>query len=302
MRDAEDPPPRRGSPPPKVGSPELEAWLNATNAKYREQELPPKQRPFQAMIDFTLEFNWSGMFDSPLARAVFDYFYRNSPPGAHQMGALFTGAFYYDACFWPVEIPITFGSVTLDAFEALGTMPIPVKQTLARDYEPYVAHWADCCDYAFGLDDVQKLQPLSPKAADFLRNAAAELDGAIAQLLAQPPNLKAILQLRMATEIFLKVLLIQEKGLDDAGLKKLSHSIEKIARECFELTGITVFQHVASKAAIFPEVGARYDGPELKASEVGKALLLAQRAASAVLRKYSGRDVKAGLIDGPANR
>jgi hypothetical protein len=113
MRDPGAVPWRRGHPPPKVGSPELESWLIAANARYREQDLPPKQRPFQAMLDFTGEFNCSLTHDSPLTRAVFDYFYRNSAPGAHRVGSLFRGAFYFDACFWPVEMPLIFGQVQL---------------------------------------------------------------------------------------------------------------------------------------------------------------------------------------------
>ncbi len=299
MKDPSSVPWQRGRPPPKVGSPELEAWLAEANARYRDQELPPKQRPFQAMLDFTGAFNCSLSHDSPLTRAVFDYFYRNSAPGAHQIGLLFKGAFYFDACFWPIEMPLIFGEVRLDAFKCLETMPIEVKRDLAHDWEPYVAHWAECCDYGYGFDDIARTAGMSAKAADFLRNGDAELTGAISQLLETRPNLKAILQLRMATEIFMKALLIQEKGLDDAGLKKLGHSIERIAEECHATTGISTFKQVALKAGVFPDIGARYDGPELKASEVAKALLLAQRAAAAVVRKYSGRDVRAGLSGMP---
>jgi hypothetical protein len=274
---------------------QLEAWLKSANDRYRREEMPPRGRPFQAMSDYTREFKCSVAFDSPLAKSVFDWFHANSQPGSHAVGALFTGAFYFDACFWPLYIPLGYGMFSLNALECLGTMPLPLKQQIEQsrqDLWHLAIYWADCCDYAYGIDDVRKQEKLNPKALSFIENADRELIGAIAQLNSARPNSKAILALRMATEIFLKALLIQEKNLTDQQLKKLSHRIEDIAEECFVATRVQEFRAIAKAASIFPDVSDRYTGDERKLSEVWRAVCVAQAAATTVTRRYTDRDMR----------
>lgn len=281
---------------------DLEAWLQAANERYRREEMPPRRRPFQAMSDYTRGFNCSVAFGSPLAKSVFDWFYAHSKPDSHAVGALFTGAFYFDACFWPLSIPMGYGTFTLNALESLDTMQPPLRRQLEksrRDMWRLATYWADCCDYAYGIDDLRRLRTLDQRALAFLENGDKELVGAIAQLVSPRPNDKAILALRMTAEIFLKALLIQEKGLTDQELKKLSHRIEDVAEQCFLVTQLTEFQAVAKASKVFPEVSDRYTGTDRKLSDVWLALCVAQTAATTVTRRYTDRDMRPQLFTKP---
>lgn len=280
----------------------LETWLTSTNARYRADELPPRHRPFRALSDFSREFKCSISLDSPLAQSIFDWFYKHSQPGAHATGALFTGAFYFDACFWPLYIPIGYGTFSLNALNCLETMPQSIKEHISQSREDLwdlALYWADCCDYAYGIDDISKEGKLNAKALAFIQNGDRELAGAIAQLVSPRPNAKAILALRMACEIFLKTLLIQERNLTDQQLKKLSHKIEDIAAECFAITHAPEFDAVAKTGGTFPEVSDRYEGVERKLSEVWNALCVTQIAATAVIRQYTDRDMHSQLFPSP---
>lgn len=204
--------------PPMIAPQALENWLYSANVRYRAEEIPPRDRPFKALSDFTRTFNCSLALDSPVAIAIFDWFRKHSQPGSHEVGALFTGAYHFDACFWPLHIPIGYGKLPINALDCLETMPLSLKEQISQSPQnlwELDRYWANCCDYAYGIDDVEKESKLCKRALAFLRNGHRELTGAIRQLISPPPNTKAILALGMASEIFMKALLIQERSLTD---------------------------------------------------------------------------------------
>lgn len=283
----------------------LEAWLSSTNTRYAAVELPPRHRPFRALGDFSREFKCSISLDLPVAKAIFDWFYKHSQPDMHATGALFTSAYYFDGCFWPLYIPIGYGAFSINALDCLETMPQSIKEHLSQnrqDLWDLALYWADCCDYGYGIDDISKQGKLNEKALAFIQNGDRELAGAIAQLVSPRPIAKAILTLRMACEIFLKALLIQEQNLTDQKLKKLSHKIEDIAAECFAVTRVPEFDVVAKTKSVFPDVSDRYDGVELKLLEVWNALCVTQIAATAVIRHYTDRDMRSQIFSPPKLR
>jgi hypothetical protein len=267
-----------------------EEWLTRTNERFRAMNLPPKQRPFKALQELALSRGLQITLNSPAAEKIFQWFLANTQPGAHAIGPLYTGVFFYDACFWPVTIPIFYGRVRLDAFKALETMPDAIKGAIKGDPRAchvLAEHWRNCLEFALGFDVLRKSSRLDPKAHAFLRNGEAELTGAMAQLLELRPNLKAILMLRQACEIFLKVLLIQEKNLSDDALKKLGHDIRRLAQACMAAVGGAEFQAVDQCATVFPPVAARYDGTPASPSQVFDAVALTQMVAAAVVSRYA---------------
>src|SRR5262249_16210108 len=82
-----------------------EVWLEEFNTKMASKGVPHIARPFKALSEWTRIHPVKILMNSQEATAVFEWFYRNSPPGAHNLGPLFTGIFYFDAVFWPVKIP-----------------------------------------------------------------------------------------------------------------------------------------------------------------------------------------------------
>jgi hypothetical protein len=274
----------------------LETWLTLVNARYRQEEIPPGNRPWRALSDFSKEFKCSVLLDSPISTSIFDWFAANSKPGSQAVGSLFTGSFYFDACFWPLKIPMAWGTVALNPLDYLEAMPQTLKDQIMTSNNDYLSlnlYWMNCCDYAYGIDEILKIKNISSTALTFIENGNRELIGAIAQLLIPHPNTKAILALRMASEIFMKALLIQENNLTDQQLKKnFSHKIEDIANKCFLITRSIDFQTVSKNVNIFPDVSDRYHGNESPLSDVWKAVCVTQIAVTAVTRWYSNRDMR----------
>src|SRR6202035_878806 len=121
--------------------------------------------------------------------------YQNSPPESHHIGSLFTGVFYYDVYFWPVSVPIIYGTVNIEAFDGLTTMPDSVKARLRNDVATgieYYALWADCVDYGFGRDEIRKRSTLSAFAGQLFSAADSQLDATITLLQQGQPNSKAM--------------------------------------------------------------------------------------------------------------
>lgn len=278
-----------------VSKENLVSWLKAVNRQYSAEGIPHKARPFTAFRDFCMEHRCSFGIDHPIAKDIFQWFYERSPPGAHQIGSVYTGIYYYDAAFWPVSVPIIFGTVGVDAFECLDTMPIQVKEMLGasvQEVESYVDHWMHCMDYGYGHMDLENSRTLKPRAIKFLGAANSELKGANSQLLETRPNVKAILGMRMATEIFLKTILVQEEELSDKDLREISHKLEDAARRCAEITGESVFSDIAERTSIYPVVSTRYENTSWPEIKVWQAARLSQLSAATVTRLYSDRDMR----------
>src|SRR5579872_3899250 len=92
-------------------------WLELQNQRMGDEGVPYPRRPFKAIENWTLENGCSISFPSPTADRVFSWFESHSPKGAHAIGAMFTGAFYFDAYFWKVPIPIAYGTVKINALD-----------------------------------------------------------------------------------------------------------------------------------------------------------------------------------------
>jgi HEPN domain-containing protein len=275
-------------------------WLTEANSRYRAKSLPSKKRPFQALLDYTREKHVAISFSSPAAERVFQWFKERTAPGADRIGALFTGSYFYDAHFWPVTIPIGFGNIKLDAFRSLETMPNPVKIELSRDPDElrtYVAYWIDCADYGFGYDDIRKFGVLSPRAMALLKNADHELRGAVDLVSDLRPNTRAAFSARMATELFLKALLVEKSGYDDKVLRNLSHNLDTLLGHAEAICPANEIRLLKGLTSVFPRIDERYFGEDLERSEVGNALSTCQLAATTVIRQFTDRDTRSQIFE-----
>lgn len=273
-----------------------EDWFQWVNREFREQDVAVGQRPFLALDRYCKDFRVRALpFDAPAAKAIFDWFSSNTKPESHHIGALFTGAFYYDASFWAVDIPIGYGRFKLDAPNSLRGMPHHVKQELmthARDAWSYVQFWVDCLDYAYGFDDIQKDPACAPFGLALLENADRELRAAISQLLEHRPNPKAAMSARMATEMYLKAFLVQKSGFTEADVKKFNHRLRDIVRECARVASGHDIVKIENDLNVFPEIHERYTGTDVPAAALWRAYGLAQYCGAAFTRSFSDRDTR----------
>ncbi len=274
-------------------------WLEQINRRLSDAGVPYKQRPWHAMRAWSLERNIGVRFPSPTSEHIFGWFYRNSPAEAHHIGSLFTGLFYFDVYFWPVDIPIAYGKVKLDPFVSIRAMPDLVKARLRNDkiaHLGYLGLWADCVDYGFGRDDLRGNSAITGFAASLFKAANEQLEATISVLRETRPNSKAMEFGRMATEMFLKSFLAAHVGLTEQEAKKrINHDLELALKECLAARPASELFQLQVRLSQFPDVNARYAGATYSHDQLWSAYGTAQFVGSAVMRSLTDRNMRRTL-------
>jgi hypothetical protein len=270
-----------------------EEWLKKINEKLRREDVHPKARPFLAIKDFSKEFNYPFLdFTSDEARTIFNWFSENTKPGSHAIGSMYKGVYYFDSCFWSVNIPLGYGKqFCVNALDSL-QMPDNLKQQLessSRECWKFMSLWVDCCDYAYGFDDILKLKSFNELASNFIRSADKELQATVSLLLEETPQPKAIETARMAVEMFLKaILVIKDDSWDEDKLKKkIGHNLSKAIEDCISVTESKELQNLRSRMSFFPPVDDRYKGKARKNADLWQGYALAQVVGAIFTRMFS---------------
>lgn len=279
-----------------------EDWLKKINEKLRQQDVHPKARTFLAIKEFSKEFNYPFLdFTSDEARTIFNWFYENTKPGSHAIGSMYKGAYYFDSCFWSVNIPLGYGKqFCVNALDSL-QMPDNLKQQLesdSRESGSFMFIWVDCFDYAYGYDDIFKLKSFNELATNYIRSAHKELQATVSLLLEDNPQPKAIETARMAVEMFLKaILVINDNSWDEKKLKnKISHDLIKAIDGCINVTGSQELKNLKSLLSFFPDIQERYQGKTRKNADLWQAYALAQGVGAIFTRMFSDRDTRPQLF------
>ena len=267
---------------------------------FRSRTLPLSRPSFRGQVtDLSNEFKITIYFGSKLANQVFEWFEKMTQAGSHAIGTLFTGVYFFDACFWPVSIPVGYGMMKMNALDALETMPKILKEQLQNDVDElwsYALYFVDCFDFTLGSEDIHGDVNILALGKTFLENGEREIRGIVSQLLSARPNSKAILNARMAVEIYLKSLLIIKSGKSEQDLKnEFGHNLTKAINACYTLTSAKEFDVLCPMLNIFPDVAARYTGSEEPIWKVWEAYSIAQAIAAMVVRILSGRDTRPQL-------
>lgn len=268
-------------------------WLIKINEEFIKNEIPPQERPFEAISKYSREFNVNilmGFGNTEVTQKIFEWFNKNSRVGTQKLEPVFTGAFYYDQTFWRLEIPIILGRMAISPFDLLIDMPDIIKEQLKKNeqyHNKLHEYFVNCINYAFGKDNLLEDNILSQKAKEFLNNAILHLNGAISLILEKKVNYQSINSLRFAVEIFMKFNLIQIKNLEEKELKKLSHELPKIALECYKATNNETYKSLSNKLSIFPPVSSRYDGYDsMTDKKLCEITYLTQEIASTIIMEY----------------
>lgn len=271
-------------------------WLDRINREFRAQNVDVRHRPVFALDRYCKDFGvQSLMFNSPQAKRIFDWFCKNTKPESHHAGSLFTGVFYYDACFWAVDIPIDYGRFQIEAPDCLRGMSSRLKQdmmSIAKDASNYLLFWVDCLDYAFGFEDMNKNTTLNSFGAALLQNGDKELRAAVSQLLEHRPNSKAAMSSRMAVELFLKGFLALRAGLTEPLVKSFSHDLKALIERCRSVTPQHDLLKIEQELSVFPEVHKRYTGGDESNQTIWAAYRVAQYTATSTIRSFTNRDTR----------
>jgi len=273
-----------------------EDWLLRINREFRQKDIDVRRRPILALERYCRDFRVIGLpIDSMPARKIFDWFYENTKPEAHHVGSLYSGAYYYDSCFWAVDIPLGYGQFCLDALESLRGMSDELKSELMlspNDAWNYVLFWVDCIDYGYGFDDLSVGVYGSEFGLKLLRNADRELKAATAQLLEHRPNPKAAMSSRMAVELYLKAFLVLKGNYSDAEVRRFSHRLPDLVDECGHLVPGHDVTKVREELSLFPAIHERYTGESMPNQKLFAAYCIAQYCGASVIRSFTDRDTR----------
>jgi len=271
-------------------------WLEQTNKELSNQDVPHKQRPWQAWMAWSKYAGVSTSLGDEDVKKIFDWFEKNSKAGAQYIGPVYTGSFYYDACFWPIRIPVVCGQVKLDAVKSLGTMPDSIKLRLTRDRNAFInfaALWADCLDYGMGIEEADKNSGVSVFWQELLRSGDQQLNATVTLLHEDNPNPKASEAARMATEMFLKAFLALKVGLTEEMAKdEIGHDLVKCLDRCLAFDALSDLQIIRADLSGFPAIAERYKGLDKTSAELWKGYSVAQFVGTYVVRIITGRDAR----------
>ncbi|MCX5804090.1 MAG: hypothetical protein NTU69_11280 [Proteobacteria bacterium] len=280
-----------------------EEWLENINKEFSKNDIPHRKRPWLAWGEWSKYTGMPISMNDEVVKKIFYWFEKNTKAGSQQIGSMYTGVFYYDSCFWPILVPIIYGTVRVDARDSLKTMPETIVTRLWGDQGKlfeYISVWADCFDYAFGIDDIKKRRTPGGFAQTLLNSGDQQLKATIALLLENTPNAKAMESARMSTEMFLKAFLAAKAGLTEMEAKdRIRHDLEKALKECLDVEAKSKLKKIQSNLNVFPGIEDRYKGTYKAPKELWRGYAIAQFIASTVVRSFSGRNIIETLrIDG----
>lgn len=273
-----------------------EAWLLAANARYRGADIPPKQRPAQAWREYAVEHGLALDMRHPITIRIFAWFRARSTPSSAAVGPFFRGAFFWDAMFWPLDVPVIFGTVRINVLERLPTMPPQLKAELAQDeraLEDLVTCCASAIDCALSVEEVRTSSTGFPR--ELLQSGCRELTASAAILLSSEPTGKATNSLALAAEMFGKWLLATKAGLDEKGAKKYRHELSAILRDCSPYLPQAEHAKVTQLAGVLPPMGDRYKGGEPKPRELWECYLSTTEVVACLLRAETGINTRTSL-------
>jgi hypothetical protein len=271
-----------------------EDWLNKINAEFSEENIPHIQRPLEALRRYSIEFRCSIAFGSSEANSIFEWFKANTKSDAHYMGPIFSSTYFYDGEFWDLEIPVFFGTVNLNPYDSLSNMPAPIMQKLQGHAEKsieYVRHWADCFDFGLGFDEIREIQGLNSFGKDFLSAGYEELSSAASLLRKTRANPRAVMDARMALEMFFKAYAGLKNLLTEREAMKISHHLDKGLDKMIDISGYEYLRFLKPRLSIFPDISDRYKAQSMSKPELWQAFQLAQMIGALVTRQFSEYDV-----------
>ncbi|ELK8328151.1 hypothetical protein RZY45_001857 [Vibrio vulnificus] len=270
-----------------------EEWLANLNTEFRAAGIEQRQRPWEAIRRYSEQFNTSVNFSSDVAKTIFKWFEANSKPGTHQVGSLYEAVYFYDAQFWVVSIPISYGTVQLNALDCIHEMPNGIKQEMMADHRQswdYVIYWADCLDYGMGVDDLRKMQGLNEFGLQLLMSADQELRSATSILSQHRPDPRAILNCRMALEIFFKSYVALKNGLTQSEAKAIGHNLNKGLDKFIEASGFDDWESTRQLLSVFPDIHERYKEQDITFRKLWDGYSLAHSLGAVIIREFTDRN------------
>lgn len=264
----------------------------AGNAKFRGErpflalqrwgELNGQNRPVGELIFAHL--------GSETFNALYAFFKENTSLGRDHSAPIRQSCFLYDEAFWPVYVPVIYGSCVVDPIRSIAGMPSALFRSLGFDSDArdkLDAHWFDCSHHMNShrlIDGDELPEP----ARGFLAGGEKSLFAAVESLLAIPPNPKATELSRDSFESTLKGLAVAKAGLTLPEAIKISHRLKVLVQRCASAVPASERERFERACNIYPSVEARYEKTDFSMKQIWQCYAEAQHAMAVSLRVIAG--------------
>jgi hypothetical protein len=288
---------------PPISDEELNERILALDNELIDQGFEPWQREIHIESKLSQELQISYIIsnnDQPhhvrLIRQYLATYYRKEdlfmPP-------LHIGAFLFRDLFFPIRIPVIFGSPIIDLRKFLCQATESQAKLIFGERKSTLTFFDqafDLLDFVYGLDDLGKQDQISPRSVEWWNLAKQQLEAASATTLGSFTKYVIVQNCCVSAELLLKGALLQE-GIDEDLLSKshkgFGHNLESMARKACEFRREINSELVLAVVASMPSyVETRYNDIGLTRVQLGHLLMSTQFMAGEILRCYSDRNFK----------
>ncbi len=146
-------------------------------------------------------------------------------------------------------------------------------------------------DYGLGIDDLRKTQGLNEFGAQLLMSADQELRASTSILCQHRPDPRAILNCRMALEIFFKSYVALKNGLSQNQAKAIGHNLNKGLDKFFEASGLNDWERSRQLLSVFPDIQERYKEQDITFQRLWDGYSLAHSVGAVIVREFTDRNM-----------
>lgn len=267
-----------------------------------KEGIEPFQRPLAAYIKISQRLQ-SGCIstsqDNPLFNSINHIYSELYRPSDLHMPPMHVGAFMFRDVFFPLCIPVIYGSPVVNPIDFLTDASEMQKQWLFTDKQSGLAFFdqiIDLMDFVYGLDDIEKTGQLSDKTIEWWYLAKQQLEAASATLLGSFNKYAIVQNCCISVELLLKGALMA-KGIDENTLASKKHGyghnlenlVNKVAGHLPSFDQETVLLVVKQ----LPDyVKSRYEARDFSRLDLGRFLMNIQFISGEILRQFSERNFR----------
>lgn len=242
----------------------------------------------------------------PLFNAVNHIYGELYRPSDLHMPPMHIGAFMFRDIFFPLRIPVIFGSPAINPVDFLVDVPEIQKQWLFTDQQSGLAFFdqvIDLMDFVYGLNDLEKVGQLPDKTMEWWYLAKQQLEAAAATVLGSFNKYAVIQNCCISTELLLKGALLTS-GIDEDTLKNekkgYGHKLENLVNRTGELLPNLDKDNILFVVQQLPNyVKSRYEAMQVSRLELGRFLMNTQFISGEILRQFSDRNFRSDFTATP---
>jgi len=214
------------------------------------------------------------------------------------MPPIYTGAFMFRDIFYPVRIPVFYGTVILDPVSFLQDMERDQKDWLFASKESgltYLDQAIDIFDFACGLDELEHHESLS-SSMEMWRLGRRQLEVAAAAALVSFDKHAIVQNCLIACELIFKGALLT-CGYEKAELKtKYGHNFKKLGTEIANSLPRVDGDRIVSVASTLPDLVAnRYENENYRRIDIGRIVMTSQFIGGEIIRQFASSNMRSEL-------